>query len=91
MSGQELANSCRRALQLTVGDAAAAAVTLETRLGIRDYKVVNAHELRIYSHLDESARVVQTLVAADIAVSGIAEVGDSLENFYTNLIEGKAR
>ncbi|MDR2106184.1 MAG: ATP-binding cassette domain-containing protein, partial [Coriobacteriales bacterium] len=87
MSDQELAHACQRALELVVGDTAAAAAALETQLGARDYKVVSADRLRLYSHLDQPALVTQTLVAAGVAVSGLTEVGDSLEDFYTTLIE----
>jgi ABC-2 type transport system ATP-binding protein len=91
LSEREVAETCRRALQLTVGDTAAAAALLETRLGIRDYKIVSANVMRLYTHLSESASIVQTLVGAGIAVSGLVEVGDSLEDFYTALIEGRTR
>ncbi|MDR0350291.1 MAG: ATP-binding cassette domain-containing protein [Coriobacteriales bacterium] len=91
LSEQEVAETCRRALQLTVGDTAAAAALLETRLGIRDYKIVSANVMRLYTHLSESASIAQALVGAGIAVSGLAEVSDSLEDFYTALIEGRTR
>jgi ABC-2 type transport system ATP-binding protein len=91
MSEQEIAEACRRALQLTVSDTAAAAALLETRMGIRDYKVISAHKMRLYTHLDDPSSVAQMLVAANIAVSSLAEVGDSLEDFYTALIEGRTR
>jgi ABC-2 type transport system ATP-binding protein len=91
LSEREIADTCRHALQLTVSDTAAAAAILETRMEIRDYKVVSAHEMRLYTHLDDPSSVAQTLIAAGIAVSGIVEVGDSLEDFYTALIEGRTR
>jgi ABC-2 type transport system ATP-binding protein len=91
LSEQEVAETCRRALQLTVDDTAAAAVVLEMRMGIRDYKIVNAHTMRLYTRLDESSSVAQALVTAGIGVSGLVEVGDSLEDFYTALIEGRTR
>jgi ABC-2 type transport system ATP-binding protein len=90
-SEQELASKSRRALQLKVTDAAAAATVLETQVGLRDYQVVDTQELRLYAHLDNPSRIVEALVTAGITVNGFAEVGDSLEDFYTTLIEEKAR
>ncbi|MDR2107956.1 MAG: ATP-binding cassette domain-containing protein, partial [Coriobacteriales bacterium] len=87
ISGEELARSCRRALEINVDDTAAAATLLETQLSTRDYKIVGANALRLYSHLDQPAAVVQTLVAGGVAVSRLGEVGDSLEDFYRCLIE----
>jgi hypothetical protein len=74
-------------LEINVDDTAAAATLLETQLGTRDYKIVGANSLRLYSHLEQPAAVVQTLVAGGVAVSGLGEVGDSLEDFYRCLIE----
>jgi ABC-2 type transport system ATP-binding protein len=91
MSEREIADACQRALQLTVGDTAAAAALLETRMGIRDYKIISAHEMWLCTHLDDPSSVARTLIDADIAVNGLVEVGDSLEDFYTALIEGRTR
>ncbi|MDR2109530.1 MAG: ATP-binding cassette domain-containing protein [Coriobacteriales bacterium] len=87
MSAQELTQACRRTLEVSVSNAAEAAAVLEAQLGIRDCRIVSNEWLRLYSHLDQSAPIIQTLITANITVSAMTEVGDSLEDFYTNLIK----
>ncbi|MCL2367814.1 MAG: ABC transporter ATP-binding protein [Oscillospiraceae bacterium] len=84
----ELQEECKRALAVTVDDAAKAAVTLETTLGIRNYKQVSNTELRLYEHLDDPAEVTFRLNQAGVRVASISEVGDSLEEYYTSVIGG---
>jgi len=87
----ELQEECKRALAVTVDDAAKAAVTLETTLGIRNYKQVSSTELRLYEYLNDPAEVTFRLNQAGIRVASIQEVGDSLEEYYTTMIGGNTK
>jgi len=84
----ELHEACKRALAITVDDAAKAAVVLETALGIRDYKQVSGNELRVYEYLNDPAELSFCLNQAGIRVASIQEVGDSLEDYYIKMIGG---
>jgi len=87
----ELQEECKRALAVTVDDAAKAVVILETTLGIRNYKQVSHTELRLYEYLNDPAEVTFRLNQAGIRVASIQEVGDSLEEYYTTVIGGAKR
>jgi len=90
LTQEQLHEECKRALSVTVDDAAKAAVILETALSIRNYKQVSANELRVYEFLDDPAELTFTLNKEGIRVSAMNEVGDSLEDYYTNIINGGA-
>jgi ABC-2 type transport system ATP-binding protein len=89
ISNAELQEASKRALHVTVDDTAAAAAVLETVLEVKDYKVVSQHELRVYSYLDRPAELGQLFYRNGIAISSLSEVGDTLEDYYTNLIGGR--
>ena len=88
LTAEQLNEECRKALAVTVDDADKAAVLLETELGIKDYKQVSANELRIYGYTNDPADVTVKLSQKGVRVSSIGEVGDSLEDYYTNIIGG---
>jgi len=90
LTEEELYEECKRALSITVNDAAKAAVVLETTLGIRNYKQVSDNELRVYEYLDDPAELSFRLNQAGIRVASIQEVGDSLEDYYIKVIGGSA-
>ena len=85
----ELHEECKRALSVTVDDAAKAAAILETELDIRNYKQTSANELRVYEFLDNPAEVTFRLNQGGVRVAAIHEVGDSLEDYYTKIIGGQ--
>jgi ABC-2 type transport system ATP-binding protein len=89
ISTAELQEASKCALHVTVDDTAAAAAVLETVLNVNDYKVVSQHELRVYSYLDRPAELGQLFYRNGIAISSLSEVGDTLEDYYTNLIGGR--
>ena len=91
LSKEQLQEECKRALAVTVDDAAKAAATLETVLGTRNYKQISGNELRLYEYLDDPAEVTFRLNQAGIRVASIQEVGDSLEEYYTTVIGGSKR
>jgi len=87
----QLHEECKRAVAITVSDAAQAAMVLETALGIRDYKQVSGNELRVYEYLSDPAELSFQLNQAGVRVASIQEVGDSLEEYYVKVIGGNVR
>ena len=85
----ELREECKRALAVTVDDAAKAAAILETALNIHNYKQVAANELRLYEYLDNPAEVTFQLSRGGVRVASLHEVGDSLEDYFTKIIGGE--
>jgi len=88
---EQLREECKRALAVTVDDAAKAAAILETVLNIRDYKQVSANELRVYEYLDNPSEVSYQLNQGRVRVASIHEIGDNLEDYYAKLIGGELK
>jgi len=88
---EQLHEECKRALALTVDDAAKAAGIIETQLGIRDYKQVGGSDLRVYEYLDDPAEVMYRLHQGGVRVSSMHEVGDNLEDYYAKIIGGVSK
>ena len=91
LTSEQLHERCSRALAITVDDTAAAAVALETALGIHNYRVYDASQIRIYEQLDNPVGVTTALTQAGVRVTRIAEVGDTLEDFFINTISGATK
>jgi len=91
LTQEQLAEECKRAIAITVDNASKAAVVIETVLGIRDYKQVSGNELRVYQYLEDPTELNFRLNQNGVRVSRVAEVGDSLEDYYTKLIGGMAQ
>lgn len=85
---EEVRKMNRRYLEFNVSSDSRAVVVLERELGIRDYEVRENGEIRIYSHLDEQARLNRTLVENGIDVFRIALSEDRLEDYFTRLVGG---
>ena len=87
----QLNEECKRALAITVDDVSKAAVVIETKLGSRDYKQVSGNEIRVYDYLDDPTELNFKLVQEGVRVASISEVGDSLEEYYINIISSAER
>jgi len=86
----ELQEECKTALALVVDHAQTAAAILETALNIKNYKQVSANELRIYEQLDNASEISFQLAQGGVRISSMSEVGDSLEDYFKNVIGGDA-
>ncbi|MCL2372810.1 MAG: ATP-binding cassette domain-containing protein [Defluviitaleaceae bacterium] len=87
----ELHDECKRAIAITVDDAAKAAAVMETTLGIREYKQVSSNQIRVYEYLHDPAELSFALAQEGIRVASLQEVGDSLEEYYTNIIGARRK
>jgi ABC-2 type transport system ATP-binding protein len=90
-SNRELAERCRFAAHITVDDAAQTATVLEERLGLHDFKVVSATELRVYDQSLQPSELARALFEHGIFVSSLQQMGDNLEEFFSNLIDPRNR
>jgi len=90
LTNQELAEECQQALSIHVDDVKKATYVLETVLNTSNFKIVNDNEVRLYDYLDNPSEVNYQLIANQVRVNNITEVGDSLEEYFMSLIgEGK--
>ena len=88
ISAQKLQEKCRACLQLTVDDAARAALALEQRLGTRDYEVLPGNVLRLYDFLERPQVVAATLAETKVALLGLESRSANLEDYFLGLIGG---
>jgi ABC-2 type transport system ATP-binding protein len=86
---EQLHAECKRALSVTVDDAAKAAAILEAALNIRSCERIGANELRVYECLDDPAEVAFQLNQGGVRVASLHEVGDTLEDYYTRIVGGE--
>lgn len=89
ISSEELYNKCRKYLHLKVNNYAEASVILEKELGIKDFEVLQDNVIRIYDEFD-SEKITLSLAKHRIGVKEIFLIGESLEDYFTSLIGGKA-
>ena len=88
ISAQKLREKCRACLQLTVDDAARAALALEQRLGTREYEVLPGNVLRLYAFLDRPQTVTAALMEEGVALIGAESKNANLEDYFLRLIGG---
>lgn len=89
LTSDELKEQCQNCLCIKVDNTANAASVLETQLKTSKYKVVGKNEIRLYDFLDNSAEVMFVLNNNGVRVSGLNEIGDSLEDYFISLVEGE--
>jgi len=87
LTDDELKEACKQSLVVTVDDASKAVSVLETIIGIKNFKVVSASEIKIYDATCDSAEINYQLVSNGVRVLNIKEMGDSLEDYFMSLIE----
>ena len=88
ISAQKLREKCRACLQLTVDDAARAALALEQRLNTREYEVLPGNVLRLYEFQDRPQIVTAALMEAGVALLGAESKNADLEDYFLGLIGG---
>ena len=88
ISAQKLREKCRACLQLTVDDAARAALALEQRLNTREYEVLPGNVLRLYEFQDRPQVVTAALMEAGVALLGAESKNADLEDYFLGLIGG---
>lgn len=88
---EELDLECARCVAVKTSDTKAAVTVLEKELGIKDYKVINSNELRIYQENIDPEELSNTLFQHGIGISSIFETGISLEDYFKSLVEGGDR
>jgi len=88
LTEEELKEESKQSLVVTVDDASKAVSVLETVLGIKEFKVMNHSEIRIYDDVNDSAEVNYQLVSNGVRVLNIAQLGESLEDYFMMLTGG---
>ena len=86
LTKEELDLECSKCFAVTTTDIKGASAVIEKELGITDYKVISGNELRIYDKSTDAAALNRTLIQHGIDISGIAESGITLEDYFKQLV-----
>ena len=88
ITATELDKRCKKHLLLQVNDVAAASVLLESKLNTSNFSVMPDKSIHLYDYVENAGKVSALLSANNITIYQLAQSGDSLETYYTNLIGG---
>lgn len=85
----ELMERCKRCIKIKVDDTKKAIAIIEDKFGTVEYDVLPDDRIRLFSHIDKVSEVNKQLVLGDVAVESIRVVGQDLEGYFVELMEGK--
>ncbi len=85
---EELRRRNRKYLELQVSNESKAVMLLERHFHIADYEVHEEGNIRVYSHLDQQAKINTLLVGNGIEVAKVNLSADRLEDYFVKLIGG---
>lgn len=86
LSAEELQAKCRDCLELTVDDAARAAVLLEQTIPSCEYEVLPEQKLRVYRPLDRPQEIAKVLVGSGITLYNLSTHSANLEDYFVSLV-----
>lgn len=76
-------------IELKVLEIEKATYILDHKLGIKNYKVMNEHMIRIYEQAISQQEISKTLIMNDIEIESINKKHSSLEEYFLNLMNGE--
>ena len=79
---------CKKHLLLQVNDVATTSALLESELNTSNFSVMPDKSIHLYDYVENAGKVSALLSANNIIIYQLAQSGDSLETYYTNLIGG---
>ncbi len=89
ISREELDEKCQNYMEIKLDDAAKGCTIIDN-LGIKDYKVVGNDTILLYEGTNRAGEINTVLVKNDITVSGINVMQKTLEEYFLEVIGGKA-
>ncbi len=90
ITAKEIEEKCRQCITVKVSDTKKACTILEEKLKCNEYEVLNNMEIRIFKYIDAPEKINEELVLAGIKVSTLNITGSNLENYFIDLIGGRA-
>ncbi|ADL53865.1 ABC transporter ATP-binding protein [Clostridium cellulovorans] len=88
ISAEQLYEKCKQYIEIKVDDAKKAVVLLEKELDIIDYSVVENSIIKVYSHLNDVAKINTLLIRNNIEISNIGLKGQNLEEYFLSVVGG---
>lgn len=90
-TAEDLSSRCRRSLKIAVDNPEKASLILENDLGTTNFDVLPGGVIRLFDYIDRAGYVNRTLVNNDISVEMLCPVGQDLEGYFMERINGKGR
>lgn len=75
-------------IEITTDEVKKASFILETKLNIKNFKVIDDKTLRIYEDTISQKEISKTLILNDINIEAITKKNSSLEDYFLKLIKG---
>ncbi|ENQ3108556.1 ABC transporter ATP-binding protein [Bacillus cereus] len=91
LSSREMIDKCRKYIHIKVDSPQQAAVIIESKLETTNFEVMPDDTIKLYEHIDTSAKVSKVLSMNGLTIEQFALMGDTLENYFTKLIGGEDR
>lgn len=88
ITSEQLAEKCRKYIDLKVDDTAKSVALLERELGISDYEVLENNNIKVFSGLDNVGQVNSILSKSGVIVESISVKGENLEEYFMNKVGG---
>ena len=86
---EELDEKCKKHIAVTVDNVPLAVTVIEEKLKISDFKVMPDGTIKIYDCLDDIKKVSAALSKSGLIITKISIEGDSLEEYFVQLIGGR--
>ena len=87
LSTEELMLHSRSYISVKTDNISKTTATLEEKLGIRDFKIFEGSELRVYEKLDRLADVSNTITSSGDTILQFVLKNESLEEYYLNKVD----
>ncbi|MDE7425595.1 MAG: ABC transporter ATP-binding protein [Lachnospiraceae bacterium] len=78
----------RKYVEYEVSDVYKATLILERKLQYNDYTIVDKHFIRLFSNIDDSAKINSCFIENGIAVTQVNIKEEKLEDYFSSLIGG---
>lgn len=85
---KELDEKCKVSLNIKVDDTNKAVLILENKLNTRNFKVLQDNTIKIYDYIDDVKTVSKIITSNGVNIEQLVSKGDSLEDYFVNLIGG---
>lgn len=86
LSREELMYHSRSYISIRTDRLEEMVATLEKKLMVQDYKVMETGEVRLYEYIDHPEQVSRTITDAGFTILRFAETSDSLEEYYLSKV-----
>ena len=91
LSSRAMDDKCRKYIHIKVDNPHQATVIIESKLETTNFEVMPDGTIKLYEHIDASAKVSKVLSINGLTIEQFALMGDTLENYFTKLIGSEDR